>query len=79
MCRRLFINIIISGIFLFSTFSVLYNENISGAIILQKTIYVDDDNTAGPWNGTLEYPYRYIQDAIDVSSKDDTIYVFNGI
>jgi len=43
-----------------------------------KTLYVDDDNTAGPWNGTQEFPYQKIQNAIDNASQNDTIYVFNG-
>jgi parallel beta-helix repeat protein len=43
-----------------------------------KTIYVDDNNTDGPWNGTLEHPYRYINDATKNSSDGDTIFVFNG-
>jgi parallel beta-helix repeat protein len=41
-------------------------------------IYVDDDNTQGPWNGTLEFPYQYIHDAVENASNGDTIYVFNG-
>jgi len=41
-------------------------------------IYVDDDNAEGPWNGTLEYPYQYIQDGIDNTSYGDTVFVFNG-
>jgi parallel beta-helix repeat protein len=44
----------------------------------QTIIYVDDDNTDGPWNGTTEYPYQFIQDGIDNSQSDDIIYVFNG-
>ncbi len=43
------------------------------------TIYVDDDNTGGPWDGTMEHPYQYIQDAINVAVSGDTVYVFNGI
>jgi nitrous oxidase accessory protein len=42
-------------------------------------IYVDDDNTTGPWDGTLEHPYQHIQDGVDNASSDDTVYVFNGI
>lgn len=43
-----------------------------------RTIYVDDDNTEGPWDGTQEHPYQHIQDAIDNASDGDTIYVHNG-
>ena len=40
--------------------------------------YVDDDNTAGPWNGTKEYPYKTIQEAINEVYLGYTIYVMNG-
>ncbi len=43
------------------------------------TIYVDDDNINGPWNGTIQYPYRCINDGIKNSTDGDTIYVLNGI
>ena len=43
------------------------------------TIYVDDDNTQGPWDGTEEHPYQHIQDAIDNASEEDTIFVYNGV
>jgi hypothetical protein len=36
------------------------------------TIYVDDDNVAGPWDGTLSFPYRTIQDGINNTSEGDT-------
>jgi parallel beta-helix repeat protein len=41
-------------------------------------IYVDDDNTQGPWDGTLQHPYKHIQDGIDSSVNGDVIFVFNG-
>lgn len=40
--------------------------------------YVDDDNLAGPWNGTLEYPYQNITNGLDRASDNDTIFVYNG-
>lgn len=40
--------------------------------------YVDDDNTIGPWNGSKEFPYRTIQEAIEQSPDGYTIYVMNG-
>lgn len=30
-------------------------------------LYVDDDNTEGPWNGTEEHPFQTIQDAVDAA------------
>ncbi len=43
-----------------------------------NTIYVDDDNIEGPWDGSIEHPFRFIQDAIDFSEDDNKIMVFNG-
>ena len=45
---------------------------------MNSTFYVDDDNTEGPWDGSIEHPFQNIQDAIDVSSCDDVIIVFSG-
>lgn len=41
-------------------------------------LYVDDDNTDGPWDGSVNNPYKNIQDAIDNATDGDTVYVFNG-
>jgi len=43
-----------------------------------NTIYVDDNNTNGPWDGSLNNPFQFIQDAIDNANNNDNIYVFNG-
>jgi parallel beta-helix repeat protein len=44
-----------------------------------NTIYVDDDNIDGPWDGSIEHPFQFIQDGIDSASSSDTIMVFSGI
>ena len=41
-------------------------------------LYVDDDNTAGPWDGSKENPYQSIQEAIDEAYDGWTVYVKNG-
>ena len=41
-------------------------------------VYVNSDNINGPWNGTYEHPYQFIQDGIDNASHGDIIYVFSG-
>jgi parallel beta-helix repeat protein len=43
-----------------------------------NTIYIDDDNKDGPWTGSLEYPFKKIQDGITQAGDGDTVFVFNG-
>ncbi len=45
---------------------------------LNGTIYVDDDNIAGPWLGTQNNPYQTIQNAIDEVFEGDDIFVYSG-
>lgn len=42
------------------------------------TVYVDDDNVDGPWNGSSSHPFRYIQNAVDYAVDGDTIWVMPG-
>lgn len=51
----------------------------SSAEVEINVIYVDDDNTDGPWNGSIEHPFQLIQDAIDASSTSDVIFVLDGL
>jgi len=44
----------------------------------EEIIYIDDNNTAGPWDGTIEHPYQHINDGVFNSAEGDTIYVFSG-
>jgi parallel beta-helix repeat protein len=48
------------------------------AVIKYGDIYVDVDNTAGPWDGTKDDPYETIQDGIDNANDGDTIYICGG-
>jgi parallel beta-helix repeat protein len=41
-------------------------------------VIVDDDNIVGPWYGTPEYPYRFIQDGVTSSGSNDFVFVYNG-
>ena len=44
-----------------------------------KTIYVDIKNNDGPWDGSIEHPYQYIQEGIDAASDGDTVFVCWGL
>jgi parallel beta-helix repeat protein len=41
-------------------------------------IYVDDDNINGPWDGSIDHPFQFIQDGIDHATDGDTVIVFDG-
>jgi parallel beta-helix repeat protein len=41
-------------------------------------LYVDDDNTMGPWDGSKNHPYQTIQDGIDNAYEGYAVYVYNG-
>lgn len=43
-----------------------------------SALYVDDDNTGGPWEGTLAHPYRKIQEAIDAATNGKVVIVAPG-
>jgi len=43
-----------------------------------STIYVDDDNTIGPWLGTTNHPYNMINQALENITSTSNIFVFNG-
>jgi len=44
-----------------------------------ETVYVDDDNVEGPWDGSLQYPYKDIQEGIKAVAINGIVHVFNGI
>lgn len=79
MYKKLLTIGIISIFFLTSIFSLTsagfktVNSNNS-----KITLYVDDDNTEGPWDGTKQNPFREIQDAIDAAENGCLINVMCG-
>jgi parallel beta-helix repeat protein len=46
---------------------------------LKTTIYVDNSNMYGPWEGTPDHPFQFIQDAVNHAVSGQTIYVYSGI
>lgn len=52
-----------------------YQQNID---TFGNTWYVNDTNTEGPWDGTPEHPFQYIQDGVDAANDGDEIRVYNG-
>jgi parallel beta-helix repeat protein len=79
--QTLFI-LMIAGLFILPGSANLLNgiekEATHASTVEEMIIYVDDNNTVGPWDGTMEYPYQFIQDGIDHAIGGDTVYVFNG-
>jgi parallel beta-helix repeat protein len=53
-------------------------EKLSLPTFTGKTIYVNCNNTQGPWDGTLEHPFQTIQDGINASLDGDIVFVFSG-
>jgi parallel beta-helix repeat protein len=72
---------IIAGLFIIPGSASIFNEiqkNSNQTTERGSTIYVDYDNTDGPWDGTIDHPYQFIQDGIDHATNGDTVYVFYG-
>jgi len=69
--------VVLGAIFLFIGAVVAPNV-ISDTTSLGKTWYVDDNNIEGPWDGTQEFPYQHIKEAINATTAGDTVRVYNG-
>jgi hypothetical protein len=41
-------------------------------------IFVDDDNTTGPWDGSVAHPYQYVQDGVDAAVDDCIVWIKPG-
>lgn len=68
----------------FSSDTMVYGSRLgsmsqSGFKGTRNTIFVDDNNTGGPWDGTPDHPYLRIQQGIDNASSGDTVFVYKGM
>jgi parallel beta-helix repeat protein len=45
---------------------------------IAENIYVDDTNSEGPWDGSMDNPFGSIQDGIDQAQINDVIIIQNG-
>jgi parallel beta-helix repeat protein len=41
-------------------------------------LFVDSNNTMGPWDGTIDHPFQNISEGVFYASGGDIIYVLNG-
>jgi len=89
MMKTKYIALVIVSIFFLTNLSsataftlkqTLHNKpiNSNNEVVGDSIIYVDDDNIQGPWDGTSQHPYRYIQDGIDNSENGYTVQVLEG-
>lgn len=58
--------------------ALLLSVNPLTCVLCQQIIYIDDSNTSGIENGTIEFPYNTIEEGIAVSAGGDTIMVKTG-
>lgn len=52
--------------------------NIQPVRAYPMTVYVDDDNVSGPWDGSPQHPYQNITSGLEHTSPNGTIFVYNG-
>jgi len=65
-------------VFGLTIFSLLMLMLVLGTGAQAADIYVDDDNMAGPWLGTMANPYQNITSAVGNATGGDTIHVWEG-
>jgi parallel beta-helix repeat protein len=72
--------IIIYILFISLSLNLIISPNITSKYTNNsKTIFVDDDNINGPFTGTIHYPYKTIEEAINYADDLDTVFVFSGV
>ncbi|MCU0342832.1 MAG: DUF1565 domain-containing protein [Ignavibacterium sp.] len=60
-------------------FTIVLILIIISCLTYANTIYVDDSNTTGIENGTLQYPFNTVTEGISAAIAGDTVYIFAGV
>ncbi len=68
------LNTYVIRIFIYLSMIVIMTLPAKGA-----TYFVDDDNEAGPWMGTRDYPFKTISSGLDFAGEGDVICAAEGI
>ncbi len=85
--KKIIVSIIVIGLLLTTSIASVNAFDIEGNVSEEMKsvpatpiadVYVDDDNTEGPWDGSYDHPYQFIQDGIDNAVDGDMVFVFNG-
>jgi parallel beta-helix repeat protein len=80
-------NVTLSGTYMFFIWAIDSSNNTVRSDLFYMLVFdnylsyihVDVNNTAGPWNGTEEFPLQFITDAIAVLAENGTIFIHEGI
>jgi parallel beta-helix repeat protein len=72
------VSILLTILLLSSFFSSVGLTNSISTSDEVSTIYVDDDNTIGPWDGSIQHPYNSITDAVNIAVSNQDIFVYSG-
>jgi hypothetical protein len=59
-------------------FTIVLILIIISCLTYANIIYVDDSNTTGIENGTLQYPFNTVTEGINVAVAGDTVFIFAG-
>jgi len=78
MKHRCITTLLIPPLTLILLTSGIASEITQSITITDHILHVNYRNTHGPWLGTLEHPYRTINDALHNASDGNTIFIFNG-
>ena len=59
--------------------AAITTEPSTNPLIISIPLFVDRNNTQGPWDGTTQHPYNHIQDAVDNATAYSNITMRKGI